>query len=265
MPGNVLIIDDEDLLRTSLVRILKNAGYSPYEASNGRQALEWEDYDNLDLALLDIHLPDIDGVEVLRQLRHKSPRLSVIMLTGYGSLDSAIESMRLGAIDYLQKPINPEILVARVRVIIEEQYIERRKANLRDQIAQLQRELNELEAISTRNPLQIPMTHDTSDRFIKKGRLILDLKAKKATYGEEVLNLPPATFEYLCVLARYSPEVVDYRALVQESQSYQVSLVEARELAKWHIHMIRSASKNAGGLAENLFTSRGTGYRLILD
>ena len=265
MPGNVLIIDDEEVLRTSLVRILRNAGYSTYEVSNGQQAITFENYDNLDLVLLDIHLPDIDGVEVLRQLKHKYPRLSVIMLTGYGSLASAIESMRLGATDYLQKPLNPEILVARVRVIIEEQRVERRKDSLREQIAHLQRELTELEANPISSQPQVSHIHDSTDRFLKKGRLILDLKAQKATYGEEVLNLPPATFQYLYVLARYSPEVVDYRTLVQESQSYQVSLAEARELANWHIHLIRNASKSEGGLAENLFTARGIGYRLLLD
>jgi DNA-binding response OmpR family regulator len=129
----------------------------------------------------------------------------------------------------------------------------------------LQSELNELEDVATHAQGRPPELRDFSGRFLRKGRLILDLQAKRATFGEDVLNLPPATFDYLRILAQHSPDVVEYQKLVVESQAYHVGPVEARELAKWHIHVIRNALKNNLRSKENLLTVRGTGYSLILD
>jgi DNA-binding response OmpR family regulator len=77
--------------------------------------------------------------------------------------------------------------------------------------------------------------------------------------------LPPASFDYLVVLAKKSPDVVDYRTLVIEAQQYQVSLDEARELAKWHVHVLRTALEADLQAPCHLINVRGKGYRLIID
>ncbi len=86
----VLIIDDEESLRSTLTRILHGAGVRSNAVSDGRKAIQLlnEEYD---LVFLDIHLPQMDGIEILRAIRRKFPKLPVIMLTGYGSLQSAVE------------------------------------------------------------------------------------------------------------------------------------------------------------------------------
>jgi DNA-binding response OmpR family regulator len=93
----------------------------------------------------------------------------------------------------------------------------------------------------------------------------LDLQARRATFGDNILNIPPTTFDYLRVLTKYSPEIVDHQKLVTEAQDYQVSPSEARELAKWHIHVLRNALKDDPQSPRYLITVRGVGYRLIFD
>jgi DNA-binding response OmpR family regulator len=265
MLGCVLIIDDEASLRSTLARILQNAGYKTIEAADGASVNSISTLCDTDLVLLDIHLPDIDGIELLRRLRLQCPKLPVVMLTGHGSLASAVEALRLGALDYLQKPVDPEILIARVRVVIEEQRIERRMEYLRSQISLFQVELKNLELSGIDLHEEHRNEARTENRFLKIGRLILDIQARRATFGDTVLNLPPSSFDYLCVLAKHSPETVGHQKLVTEAQGYQVSSAEARELAKWHIHVLRNALKEDPQSPRYLVTVRGVGYRLILD
>jgi len=263
--GNVLIIDDDGGVRATLARVLQNAGCKTATASDGPESFKLISGCEFDLVLLDIFLPQMDGVQVLREIRSRCPKLPVIMLTGHGSLQSAVESLRLGAIDYLQKPIDPEILVARVRIALEEQRLQRRKEEIRLQIAVLQLELQTMEAANSSLGFSQPPVSTTHERFVKNGRLILDIQAKRATFGDQVLNVPPSTFEYLAVLVKYSPEVVAYKVLVTEAQDYQVSGLDARELAKWHVHVLRNALEADPQKPRNLINVRGVGYRLISD
>lgn len=265
MGGKVLIIDDEAGLRETLGRILQRAGCDTEVAANGLQALELIKQHSFDLAYLDLHLPGMDGIQILKEIRQHQPKLPVIMLTGYGTLQSAVEALRLGANDYLLKPFDPEVLVARTRVILDEQAVERRKQELRAQIASLEAELRGLEKESPAPPPAILPGPEPQNRFFKIGRMVLDLQARRATFGDRVLNLPPATFDYLVVLAQHSPEVVNYQTLVTEAQNYQVDGVEARELAKWHMHVLRQALESDPQNPRYLLNVRGTGYRLLVD
>ncbi len=263
--GKILIIDDEANLRDTLGRILQRAGYGFQAAADGSQALDLVHQQVFNLAFLDLHLPGMDGIQILKEIRRVQPRLPVIMLTGFGTLQSAVEALRLGAIDYLLKPFDPEVLVARTRVILEEQAIELRKQELRTQIASLQAELRNLEQGAPSQPPAGQPVPEPQNRFYKAGRLVLDLQAKRATFGDRVLSLPPATFDYLIVLARHSPEVVSYHTLVTEAQNYQVDGGEARELAKWHMHVLRQALEIDPQNPRFLLNVRGTGYRLLAD
>ncbi len=263
--GHVLIVDDEISLRSTLKRILEHAGCQTTDVVNGYEATAMLARYPFDLVILDIHLPDRDGVQVLGEIRAQRPRLPVIMLTGYGSLESAVESMRMGAVDYLQKPIDPEILAARVRMILAEQQLEKRKDEIRSQISILESELQELELASGDSGNIVRPLRTVSERFFKLGNLVLDLQARRATIKDRVLNIPSASFSYLVVLAKYSPKVVEYRNLVNEAQDYQVESLEARELAKWHVHVLRNAIEDDPQNPRYLINIRGQGYRLIFE
>jgi DNA-binding response OmpR family regulator len=263
--GNVLIIDDEDSLRHTLTRVLKSAGCEVSGAGDGPQALNLVKSVPLDLVYLDIHLPSMNGLEVLQQIRDSHPDLPVILFTAHASLQSAVEAIRLGAADYLVKPIDPEVFVARTRVILAEQAIERRKREIREQIAAMQAELRSLEDQTAPPPSASLAPPQAGDRFLKRGRLVLDLQAQRATLEERVLSLPPTAFIYLTVLARHAPEAVDYQTLVTEAQSYAVEQSEASDLAKYHIHVLRQAINVSQDQPGHILNVRGVGYRLLTE
>ncbi|HIE57668.1 MAG TPA: response regulator transcription factor [Anaerolineales bacterium] len=263
--GYVLIIDDEEPLRHSLTRVLKTAGCEVLGAADGLQALQFVRNTRFDLVYLDIHLPGISGLDVLQTIRAEYPDLPVILFTGHASLQSALDAIRLGATDYLVKPIDPDVLVARTRVILEEQKIERRKRELREELASLRAELRALAFQSASAFPEIPPEPQRDDRFLKRGDFVLDLQARRATLRDRVLSLPPTAFAYLMVLARHAPEAVDYQTLVTEAQGYAVEQSGASELAKYHIHILRQAinvPKNVPGYILNV---RGIGYRLLVS
>jgi DNA-binding response OmpR family regulator len=267
--GNVLVVDDESSLRHTLTRILRQSGCEVTSAADGFEALSLAATTHFDLVYLDIRLPGKDGVQTLRELRQQAPQLPVILLTAYGSLQTALEALRLGATDYLLKPIDPDVLVARTRIVLKEQAVERRRRELREQIEKLQGELSKLEAeypLESGTPApEMQSAPAPEDRFLKRGGLILDLLARRATFGAEVISLPPATFDYLAALARHSPNPVDYQTLVTEAQGYQVSTSEARELAKYHIHVLRGAFEADPKQPRHIHNVRGVGYRWLLD
>jgi len=100
----LLIVDDEEQFLDSIAQRLEMRGFDVTKAANGQQALDAAERDKFDLALLDLKMPGIDGKQVLERLKAKHNFLEVIILTGHGSIDSAVECTRLGAFDYLPKP-----------------------------------------------------------------------------------------------------------------------------------------------------------------
>jgi len=111
-----LIIEDDPLLGKTLVDILQHQGYAPLVASSGKEGIaRIESAPGLiAVALVDLRLPDMDGVSVLQAIKEASPFTEVIILTGYASLDTAVASLRGRAFDYLQKPVAPEALLKAV-------------------------------------------------------------------------------------------------------------------------------------------------------
>jgi DNA-binding response OmpR family regulator len=149
--------------------------------------------------------------------------------------------------------------------VLDEQALERRKGEIRSQITALESELHSLERTAPVPPAADFSRPEPQNRFLKRGALVLDLQARRATFGVSVLNLPPSSFDYLAVLARRSPDVVNYQSLVTDAQGYQVDGVEARELAKWHMHVLRQALEADPQKPRYLLNVRGVGYRLLVD
>lgn len=263
--GNVLIIDDEPSLRHTLTRLIQSAGFQVTALADGQDALSTLEKLTFDLVFLDIHLPGVNGLDILRTIRKVSPQLPVILLTGNATLQSALEAIRLGATDYLLKPIDPEVLVARTRIILQEQALERRRREIEEQITALQAELQALNHTET-SALPQSSIPNPEERFIKRGGLILDLQTRRGTLGAQILTIPPTAFEYLVILARHSPEVVDYETLVTEAQGYnQTTRYEAQEMTKWHIHTLRQAIEPVPTHPQYILNVRGIGYRLVFN
>ena len=116
---NILVVDDEENIRTVLRLDLEKINYRVDEAENGKQALELIKNTYYDLVITDLKMDEMDGLEMMREIKKIRPNLMMIVLTGYGSIDSAIETVRLGASDYLRKPYDKSELYIRISKCFE--------------------------------------------------------------------------------------------------------------------------------------------------
>ncbi|MDX2130666.1 MAG: response regulator transcription factor [Planctomycetota bacterium] len=116
--GRVLVVEDDGAIRRGLVDLLRISGYAPLEAPDGRSGLELATGAEVDLVLLDILMPKLDGWGVLSELRRAKPALPVIMLTAKGEESDRVRGLRDGADDYVVKPFSPKELLARVEAVL---------------------------------------------------------------------------------------------------------------------------------------------------
>lgn len=108
---NILIVDDEPRMCTSLKSLLSDQNYNVFTAKSGQEALDFLPRERLDIVILDIVMPELDGYKVMDQIKRQSPETMVILMTGYASVGSALEALKGGAYDYLRKPFeNGELL-----------------------------------------------------------------------------------------------------------------------------------------------------------
>src|SRR5579864_1811738 len=133
MSGTILIIDDEAEIRESLQTLLEMEGYDVEAAATGQQGLNRIGQRSFDLILLDLALPDRNGMEILAELRAQDPGLSVMMITAYGTVENAVKAIQSGAANFVQKPWDNEKLLADVRAAIarhkaEEENVQQKRA-----------------------------------------------------------------------------------------------------------------------------------------
>lgn len=262
--GHILIIDDEASLRQTMARILLRAGFEVTTVANAHEGLAMIAEHTFDMAYLDIRLPDMNGLEVLKSMRTKCPEMPIILFTAQPDVHSAVEALRRGATDYLMKPLKPETVIQRTQDILEDQHKKKRRRAILQQMEQLQAELDALDAGPASEAKQQP-SDPSADRFIKRGILNLDLHTRRVMVNDRVVSLAPTSFDYLLVLARHSPDIVDYQTLVAEAQGYESEAREAQELSKWHIHNIRQAIETDARNPVQIITIRGSGYRLVTN
>lgn len=124
---NVLVVDDEDEFREVIMKRLAKRGLQVEGAEGGRKALEILEHSRTDVVLLDVKMPEMDGIETLRRIRNMKPLVEVILLTGHASVDSGIEGMKLGAFDYLMKPIELEPLLEKLADAYEKKRLHQEK------------------------------------------------------------------------------------------------------------------------------------------
>src|SRR5689334_3108998 len=191
--GRILILDDEVVLRQTLARVLQQAGFEATSAENADQALAFLKSTTFDLVYLDLRMPGIHGLDVLKLIHEQYPSLPVVLFTAQPDINSAVEALRNGATDYLLKPLKPQVIIERTQTILATQKKERRKREIVQQIDSLQAELKNLEQGA---PVDINPPTQSRDRFMKCGPLVLDLHARRLTIDEQVINLPPTSFDY---------------------------------------------------------------------
>jgi DNA-binding NtrC family response regulator len=135
--ARILVADDEPTIVTMLARILKTEGHEVFTASGGSEACETGEREQVHLALVDLTMPDRSGIEVLKFLRERVPEARVIIMTAYASAETAVEAMKLGALDYLIKPIATDELKLQVRRAIAELALSQENRALRTELERL--------------------------------------------------------------------------------------------------------------------------------
>src|SRR4051812_17511038 len=125
-PLQLLIVDDDEQLRQTLVRRFQRQGMNVTSASSGEEALAQIAQTRCDVALLDLHMPGMTGIELLGQLKERQPELEAIMLTAHGSIETAIMAMKRGAYDYLTKPFHLPELEIHIQKAFEKVQLARR-------------------------------------------------------------------------------------------------------------------------------------------
>lgn len=253
--ADILIVDDEPAIRTGLLTVLEGAGYSVNAVESGEAALDFLENHDIDLALLDIRMSGMSGVDVMREIKERWPHIAVILLTGYASIDSAIAAVRSGADDYLMKPSSAETIKESVSQALDKHLRERRRDEL---LGQLREGLRQLD-----NGLS-PRPRSTSST-VQVGDLTVNPLRHEARRGDNLLDLTPTEFDLLSYLMHNPERAIGHQELVQEVQGYEAEVWEARELIKYHIHTLRQKLEPEPSEPKYIHTVRGVGYKLSIN
>lgn len=260
----ILIVDDEPALRQTLGAILKRAGYAPVLAGTGQEGMQKLREDTYSLLFLDIKLPDGLGVDLLPEIHRIDAELPVIVLTAHATLEAAMQAVRGGARDFLLKPIDPAAILERVSQVLEENKEPIRQRQILSQVQGLIAELGSPTPSGTQTAAVVPGLSDPNEgRFISCGSIRADLHTRHLILDSDVVSIPPSSFDYLVTLMRHSPDTVTFEDLVKESQGYNCTRIEARDITRWHIHKIRKAIEKDSSDPQYLITVRDIGYRLV--
>ena len=168
MAETICIVDDEPAILHSLSSILEDEGYQVIVATNGVEGLKVVRSDSPDLVLLDIWMPEMDGLETLKRLRSQFPGILVVMMSGHGSIETAVKATKLGAYDYLEKPLDLEKVTILVRNALHQRKLEEENLNLRIQV---ERRFELVGSSSTMNRLRemIAMAAPANSRVLISG------------------------------------------------------------------------------------------------
>ena len=237
--GHILVVDDEPAIITVVRERLERDGFSVRTAASGEEALEHLETEPADLIILDVMLPGIDGLEVLRRLRGQGKTVPVVVLTARDEDVDKIVGLELGADDYLVKPFNPRELTARVRALLRRHY----------EVKALEAEVTEMRAV-----LETP-DPDEGLRF--------DEPRRRVWFRGQLVQLRPREFDLLHFMARHKGQVFSRDTLLSHVWGHE-SYIDERTVDV-HVRRLRSKLSGIGPDAQVILTEWGVGYRLAED
>jgi DNA-binding response OmpR family regulator len=272
--ASVLVVDDEAAIRYSVSKTLQRAGYNVREAGSGEDALDVIRDETFEVVLTDIRMPPgLDGVELVRRIKDVDPDTIVILMTAYPSLNTAVESLRLGAHDYLIKPSSSQDIRQSVARGIERARSLKRRRALLDAIRSNVHELSRAaeEATLAQRTDGIHDDHRAMHEAVGEtaigsvmtlGPLTIYPGRYQISVEDQPIDLTPTEFDLLLYLAAHRGRVVSCHELVREVRGYAVDEAEAREVIRPHVSNLRRKLKNAGQDEDLIVNVRGIGYRL---
>ena len=238
MKSNILVVDDEPVARQSLTDIIRLEGHNVTSAPNGQAAVEFVRTHPIDLMIVDLRMPGMDGLEVIQVVNQISPETEVILLTAFGSTETAIQALRLRIHDYLLKPASPAQVLASVKKGLA-------RRSKRSQASSV--------AVNTD-------VDETVEVFSLKDGTTVDLSRRQIKHKNKVEHLTPAEGRLLRILIENEGKVFSHRELVLLVQGYDTSQREAPEILRPLVSRLRHKLEQFPSLSERVVSVRGTGY-----
>ena len=238
MKSNILVVDDEPVARQSMTDILRLEGFSVNSVQNGQAAIEYIRTHPVELMIVDLRMPGMDGLEVVQVVNQISPETEVVLLTAFATTESAIQALRLRIHDYLLKPASPTQVVASVK-----KGLARRDARLKARGGNASMEVEEGNA-----------------EFTLKDGTYIDLSRRLIRKKDNVIHLTPAEGRLLRVLIENPGRVYSHRELVLLVQGYDTSQREAPEILRPLVSRLRHKLESFPSLSDRIVSVRGTGY-----
>ena len=238
----ILVVDDDEALRETLVYHLELAGYLVLRASDGQTALELAQQQQLDLMILDIMLPGIDGLEVCRRIRRQATHASlpILMLTAMGEEIDRVVGLEVGADDYLSKPFSLREFLARVRALL------RRGALAHPQ-----------ETAST-SAQAASAEHAPARRFLEAGPVRVDLTGRRVFCREQEVVFQPKQFELLVYFLRHQGVVLSRDTILTHVWGYDYA--GDTRTVDVHVRWLREKLEEDPSNPTLIHTVRGVGY-----
>lgn len=249
-----MIVDDETNIRSGLKAVLAQDGHAVQEAGTAEEALAALAAFPCEAALVDIRMPGMPGTALLQEIHRRWPHLAVVLLTGHGTLESAMTAVKAGAHDYLLKPAQPDAIRQTMFQAIAASRRQQEQSRLFDS---LRTGLQRLEELPSEPPERVG-----EKRPLTVGSLQIDLQAHEVCRDGEAVPLTPSEFQLLVVLAERAGQVIDYTTLVQLALHYEAERWEAKELIKRHIFALRQKIEPIPTTPRHILNVRGVGYRL---
>ncbi len=248
----LLVVDDEEIIRIVFSDALQASGYQVETAASAEEALRVCEANPCDLALVDLKMPGtMDGLGLLAELRRRWPKIVIVVMTGYGTLESAIAALRQGAHDYLAKPVSIAQIVESVQSGLAKRHEESRRqqliADLEDTLVKLKRDVEPPAAEHA------PRTYD----------LTIDRHARAVRRGDEPVVLTATEFDLLDYMACHADRVVMASELAKEILGYELDEVDARPIVRVHIQRLRQKLDDDPIHPRYILNVRGKGYRFI--
>lgn len=259
-PPRVLVVDDERTVRIGLEKLLRRSGYEVTLAESAEEALEHLRRTEFDVVMSDIRMNGLTGIDLLAQIQRIAPTTGVILMTGYASVDTAVEALRLRAYDYLTKPFdNDHVRATLERAVSKRAQMLQREAALAKLRATLQAldESGEFPAQGGAGRLA-----PAEPEVIERNGLRIDLRRRQVQRDDQMIELTRTEFDLLACLARAPGEVLSCAELVRRLHGYDLEEHEARQVLRAHLSNLRRKIEPNPNQPRYLLNLRGSGYTL---
>ena len=251
----VMIVDDENAFQSAWTDALEKQGYPIVQAGSPEEAEGLFKEKEYGLALVNLKSNGhVRGLDMLEWIKENTPSTDVILVTSYAHLESSINALKLGAYDYLVKPVNITEVVTRVNRCMKE----RREAAERIQVInQIEMMLNQLRAALEPEGDD----HPGHDHILETPNIIVDRRKRMVVQNGEPISLSPTEFDMLDYLVSNGDRVVSASELIRAVQGYEMDEMDARPIVRVNVRRLRQKIEEDTANPRHILTVRSRGYR----